>query len=444
MVTRLSDWLTWQETLHPSVIDLGLDRVREVLRRLHWQPPTCPVITIAGTKGKGSCAALLESMLSAAGYRTGLFTSPHLQRYNERIRIAQQDISDESLCSAFARINTARADISLTYFEFNTLAALLTFTTAELDVWVLEVGMGGRLDAVNVVDADVAIVTSVGIDHTEWLGDTVERIGREKAGVLRPHRPALFASAAMPQSVQTVADELAAVLFRAQRDFGFTADHDQWHWWMNHDSGRIQLHALPLPGIQGAIQIWNASAALTALHILSARLPMTRDAIDNGLRQVRLPGRFQIITCPTLPGVEWILDVAHNPMSATILAEHLQVYRRDKGDDGRVVAIIGVLADKDLHGMVLALRDQVDEWITVGLPGARALSTTLLTERLLAVNVSVRATLNNVESACEFACQCFKVLGKAPGRILVCGSFMTVAPALAWLDAAVRRDTLPS
>ncbi len=429
MIATLSSWLEWQQGLHHSSIDLGLDRVREVLRRLQFQPPSCPVITIAGTKGKGSCAAMLTTIYSAAGYRAGMFTSPHLQRYNERIQINQQEISDESLCVAFERINTARGEISLTYFEFNTLAALLAFSTATLDVWILEVGMGGRLDAVNVMDADVAIVTSIGLDHTEWLGNDLESIGREKAGIFRAHRPALYGAAQMPSSIATTAENMHATLQRANHDFGFTAQDQHWSWWMKDAVNDIHLDALPWPGIAGGIQLWNASVTLAALQLLIKRLPVSRTAIDAGLKNVFLHGRFQRVESTKTPGVEWILDVAHNPMSAMVLAEHLHDYLHAHRQ-GKLIAIIGMLSDKDVQGTIMALRDCVAAWIAVTLQGTRALSATQLAEHLRHCEVTVLATAEDINVACEIASQ--QVV--AGDVILVCGSFMTVGPALTWLE----------
>lgn len=424
MFTNLSDWLAWQETLHPSAIDLSLDRIRKVLQRLRWQAPPVPVITVAGTKGKGSCAAMLESIYLAGGYRTGLFTSPHLQRYNERIRIAGADISDESLCAAFARIDAARGEISLTYFEFNTLAALLCFATAGLDVWLLEVGMGGRLDAVNAIDADVAVLTSIGLDHTEWLGNDVESIGREKAGIMRAGKPAVFGAQDMPDSIRTTANQIGATLLRTEHDFGFVRDAQTWTWWMD----RQRLEHLPLPGIAGEVQLWNAAAALAALHLLTARLPLDRKAIEQGLRTVQLAGRFQVIPAATAR-CEWIFDVAHNPLSATVLAAHLAAHAQRCGRK-RTVAIFGVLADKDLHGMVAALRAEVDSWIAVSLPGPRALPAATIAERLRGAGVKVIGAANDVPIACEMAARHVAL----SERVLVCGSFLAVGPALAWLQ----------
>ncbi len=434
MYKTLSSWLAWQESLHHSSIDLGLERIQTVLQRLHFQKPRCPVITISGTKGKGSCAMILASIYSTAGYRVGVFTSPHLRRYNERIQIVQQNISDESLCVAFERINEARGEISLTYFEFNTLAALLAFSTAELDVWILEVGMGGRLDAVNVIDADVAIVTSIGLDHTEWLGDNLESIGREKAGIFRAKQTALYAALEMPMSIQTVADELQTSLLRAGRDFGFiTIDEYQWLWWMKHPKLQLQLENLPTPGIAGRVQLWNASVSLAAIQLFMHRLPVTRNAIDQGLSNVSLSGRFQRLYSEMTPNVEWILDVAHNPMSATVLAQHL---RDHTNLSCRTFAVLGMLSDKDVQNTVMALDDVVDAWIAVGLQGIRALSVQQLVNRLKDCHANVIATMDDVEAACEFVSQHVN----SGDRVLVCGSFMTVGPALQWLEQMSRNS----
>lgn len=434
----LADWLKFQEELHPNAIDLGLDRVREVLRRLDFRPPSCSVITIAGTKGKGSTAAILNSIYASAGYRTGVFTSPHLLRYNERIRIHQQEISDESLCVVFERIDAARGDISLTYFEFNTLAALLAFSTANLDVWILEVGMGGRLDATNVIDANLSLVTSIGIDHTEWLGNDVESIGREKAGIFRSGRMALFGSVDMPNSIQQVANEMQSPLLRAGQQFGFETKQNEWSWWMRCDNQAYSLESLPRPGISGDIQLQNAALSLAAIYLLNKRLPLSRKAIEQGLREVRLSGRFDRLITARTPGVEWILDVAHNPMSAAVLAAHLHAYIVPKDtvskgavSKGKVIAIFGMLSDKDVMGTIRALSAEVDEWIAVTLGGTRTLSKERLSESLRECGVNIAGVVDSVVAGCELARQCV-----VPGdRVLVCGSFMTVAPALQWLNS---------
>ena len=436
MHRSLSSWLAWQETLHHSSIDLGLDRVSAVLQRLQFSAPACPVITIAGTKGKGSSATMLASIYRAAGYRTGLFTSPHLQRYNERIRINDAEIADESLCVAFERIDKARGDISLTYFEFNTLAALLVFESARLDVWMLEVGMGGRLDAVNVIDADVAIVTSIGLDHTEWLGNDVESIAREKAGIFRRGKPALYGATEMPLSIRAVANETGALLIRAGSEFGMEDHGDHWSWWMREQHSLHRFEALPLPAITGAVQLQNASVCLAAVQLLASRLPVNRMAIELGLKRARLAGRFQRVELQRKGKgrqqhgvVEWILDVAHNPMSASVLAQHLRDWNRTTSPR-RTIAIIGMLSDKDVHGTIQMLHDVVNAWIAVGVSGARALPAQHMRECLQECGATVLATVNDVAAACETAMHHVN----AGDRVLVCGSFMTVGPALTWLE----------
>lgn len=412
--SRLSDWLAWQETLHPNPIDLGLGRINEVLRRLQWRGFDCPVITISGTKGKGSCAAILESILSAAAYRVGLFTSPHLRRYNERLRIAGEEISDAALCAIFERIDAARGEITLTYFEFNALAALLAFATAGLDAVILEVGMGGRLDAVNVVDADVAVITSIGLDHCEWLGYDLESIGREKAGIMRAGHPAVYGSLDMPASIAEQAQKLGASLLKLGSDFVCEIHPAHWDW---HLGSQHHLQ-LPKPALQGSVQIYNAAAALTALNCLSPQLPIGRSAIEAGLRTVRLPGRFQIVPGP----VEWLLDVAHNALSAQTLADNLAncVERR------RTIAVFAALADKDIAAMVDALRAHIDTWVVVGLSSARALSTENLAERLRQLGVKAVVSADSVASACALA----RDLARPGDRILAFGSFLVVGPAL--------------
>ncbi len=417
---HLADWLAWQEGLHPNAIELGLARVRQVLQRLGMTAPCCPVITIAGTKGKGSCAAILASILSAAGYRVGLFTSPHLHRYNERIRIAGGEVSDASLCAAFERIDQARGDISLTYFEFNTLAALLCFDTAALDVWLLEVGMGGRLDAVNVIDADVAIVTSIGLDHTEWLGNDLDSIAREKAGIFRAGKPALFGSLAMPDAIQQVAEQVGARLQRAGTDFVCQPDGKTWAWVM----GETRIDGLPMPALVGEVQLANASTALAALHLLTERLPVTRLAVENGLRQVCLPGRLQQVI-EQRTGAEWIVDVAHNTLSAEVLARHLSTLPRR-----RTLAVIGLMADKDLTGITAAVGAQVDAWLGVDLPTARALPASLLAAQLRSAGLTVVGT-GQLPAAFDHAREL--VAAGRFERVLVFGSFFTVGPALEWL-----------
>jgi dihydrofolate synthase / folylpolyglutamate synthase len=420
----LSEWLRWQEKLHPSAIDLGLDRMRRTLARLGWQQPKCPVITVGGTNGKGSTVALTSRILSEAGYRVGTFTSPHLLRYNERIVLDGREISDESLVAAFERIDAARGEDTLTFFEFNTLAALLIFDTAGVDAMVLEVGLGGRLDSVNAVDADVAIVTSISLDHTDWLGPDLESIGREKAGIFRAGRPAIFGSRDMPASIAEVAQQLGTSLYRLGRDFAWSRDSaatDRWRWRGRNSS----YEHLPRPALVGELQFDNASAVLCALECLSARLPVTREAIERGLTTVTLPGRFQIVRRHLPLSTEWILDVAHNPAAAQALAGQLAA----RLASGRTLAVCGMLGDKDIEGVAATLRDSFDAWIIVGLDSPRALSLNELSQRLSSVGPSVVASADDVASGCEIA----ETMARAGDRIVVFGSFLTVGPALEWL-----------
>jgi dihydrofolate synthase / folylpolyglutamate synthase len=411
----LPEWLSWQETLHPSAIDLGLDRLRRTLQRLEWRRPSAPVVTIGGTNGKGSSAALTAAILGAAGYRVGVFTSPHLIRYHERITIDGREVSDASLVAAFERIDVARAEDTLTFFEFNTLAALLVFETAGLDAIVLEVGMGGRLDAVNVVDPDVALVTSIALDHCDWLGGDLESIGREKAGIFRPGRPAVYGSRAAPESIEAAAASLGANLLRLGRDFDWTRSAGCWTW-----RGRSSVFAdLPPPALVGEMQFDNAASVLCVLECLADRLPHDRAAIEAGLRSVRLPGRFQTIA---RHGHDWILDVAHNPAAAKTLAGELAA----RPIVGRTIAVCGILADKDIEGVGAVLLDAIDTWVIAGLSGPRAVTPAQLAERLRRIGATVAAIADTVVAACAAA----RSLAAPGDRIVVFGSFLTVGPAL--------------
>ncbi|MGB5104550.1 MAG: bifunctional tetrahydrofolate synthase/dihydrofolate synthase [Steroidobacteraceae bacterium] len=416
---RLQDWLAWQETLHPQAIELGLERVRRVLARTGWRPPSQPVVTVGGTNGKGSVVALLAAMLRGGGYRVGTFTSPHLVDYRERIRLDGAMASEASLVAAFERIADALADDSLTFFEFNTLAALLVFETAAPDAIVLEVGMGGRLDAVNLVEPDVAVVVSVGLDHMEWLGPDVEAIGREKAGIFRRGRPAIVGTATPPRSVLETAHALGVVPALRSRDFdGVPRDDGSW----DYCDAAGRLDALPRPGLAGDVQVANAATALAALRKLSGRLPIDRAAIEEGLRAVFLPGRFQRVA--DARGFEWVLDVAHNPDSARVLAANLARLPVP----GRSFAVCGMLADKDVAGVVGLLREIIDRWYAAGTAGPRSLLASELASRAKAAGMEMVEGGSIVEAMRLAA-------GEArPGdRVVVFGSFHTVGPALAEL-----------
>ena len=413
---RLDQWLEWQQSAHPLAIDLGLERVARVLQRTGWGGFRQPVITVGGTNGKGSCVALLDAMLRAGGFRVATFTSPHLVDYRERIRIDGEWVSEASLVAAFERIADARCDDSLTFFEFNTLAALLVFETAGPDAIVLEVGLGGRLDAVNVVDADVAVVVSVGLDHMEYLGADVESIGREKAGIFRPGRAAICGMPEPPRSVAQVAGSVGARLLVRGRDF--RGDERTDVTWDFRDA-QGELTDLPAPALQGVAQVGNAATALAALRELSSRLPLSREAIERGLGEVQLPGRFQRVS--TADGIEWIFDVAHNPDAAAVLAANLAGHPAR----GRTLAVCGMLSDKDVPAVLAALRGRIDRWFAATTDGPRGLSDAAMAGR------GAEAGIEMIPggTVCE-AMQVAVKDARAGDRIVVFGSFHTVGPAL--------------
>ena len=413
----LAGWLAYIEQQHPQTIALGLERVGRV-RDAMGLAPAVPVITVAGTNGKGSTCAMLEAILSAAGYRVGLYTSPHLLRYNERVRIAGREAEDAALAAAFARVEAARigsGEVRLTYFEFGTLAAVDLFLRSGVDVLVLEVGMGGRLDAVNVFDADCAIVTSVGLDHMDYLGDTRESIGYEKAGIFRAGRTAVLADPAPPASVLAHAQAIGAKLLCIGQDFGYETAHGQWTFW--GPAGRHS--ALPEPALRGAIQLQNASAALAALDSLRERLPLAAEALHQGLAGVELRGRFQ-----RLPGrPELVLDVGHNPQAAAVLAQNLS----QLPPCSTTAAVFGMLRDKDIAGVVKSLAGQVDRWYACTLALPRGAQASELAQVLRQAGVNAVREFENPAQAYAAACS-----GAAENdRIIVFGSFHTVADVIA-------------
>ncbi|ABA57531.1 Folylpolyglutamate synthetase [Nitrosococcus oceani ATCC 19707] len=405
--SRLSDWLRWQETAHWPRVDPSLIRASAVLQRMVLSTPPFPIVTIAGTNGKGSTVALLEAILLAAGYRVGSYTSPHLLRYNERIKIQGEAVSDDIICQSFARIDAARHEISLTYFEFGTLAAIDIFHQAGLDIALLEVGLGGRLDAVNALDADVAVITTVDIDHINFLGPDRESIGFEKAGIFRSHRPAICGDPEPPESVLAHAKESSVPLYRIGRDFHYQMAGEGWSWWSNGS----HYADLPHPALQGACQYQNGAAALMALKLMAARLPVSETAIRDGLSAVRLPGRFQC-----LPGeMERIFDVAHNLQGARWLARSLT----DRPCGGRTYAVLGMLADKDVAGVVSVLENAIHGWFVGGLAVDRGLSGQALAERMGHLTPAIYQSVAEAYRAALEAAQ--------PGdRVLAFGSFHTV------------------
>ncbi len=414
----LVDWLQHIERLHAKPIDMGLDRVRAVADRLGLSL-SCPVITVGGTNGKGSTCAMAESILRQAGYRVGLYSSPHLVDFNERCRIDGVPADDETLIEQFEAVATARGDTPLTYFEFTTLAALRLFGRQPMDAAILEIGLGGRLDAVNIVDSDCAILTCVDVDHTEFLGPTREAIGWEKAHIFRRDRPAICSDPMPPSTVGEVAATIGADLWRFGHDFRYSGDRTQWSY-----AGRTQRRSsLAFPALRGANQLLNASGVLAALEALSDRLPVPQQAVRQGLATVELPGRFQIL--PGRPAV--VLDVAHNPHAAAHLATNLD----DMGFFPQTWAVFGMLRDKDIDGVIAKLRDRIDHWLVVDLPGPRAASGEELEARLLAAGCAQGADRSVTRSADPLgALALARERASADDRILVFGSFLTVSDVL--------------
>lgn len=413
--STLDQWLSWQETLHPNAIDLGLERVMQVLERLELTNPSFTVITVAGTNGKGSSVAMLQSILLECGFHTGVYTSPHLLKYNERIMINEQQVADDTLCQSFERIDRARGEISLTYFEFGTLAAIDILQRAGVEIAVLEVGLGGRLDAVNVLDADVALITAIDVDHENWLGNDRETIAREKAGILRKGKPAICSDENVPASLKNYAQEVGAKLYLLGRDFLVEKLDDQWCW----RGVKGQELCLPFPSLPGQFQVNNAAGVLAVLEQLGEKIPDLASINDEkrvrGLMKTRLPGRFQVI-----PGEPvQILDVAHNPQSAQALAENLSQIPCK----GQTRAVLAMLSDKDIKGVIDSMKREVDQWYLASLDVPRGASAQQL-EAELADQATKR--FDNPISAFEAA----RRESNTDDRIVVFGSFYTVAAAL--------------
>ena len=420
----LDDWLAHCERLHPKTIDMGLDRVREVAQRMDLRFD-CPVITVAGTNGKGSTCAMLEAVALQAGYRTGVYTSPHLVHFEERCRIHGEIVGAGTLVEHFAAVEAARTrdgqDVSLTYFEFTTLAILRLMSLASLDVAILEVGLGGRLDATNVIDTDCAVITSIDIDHTEFLGPDRETIGREKAGIMRTGRPVVVSDPMAPQSVIDRAMEIGADLWRFGDDFNFSGDKQQWAW-----AGRGRRYAgLAYPALRGANQLVNASGALAALEALRDRIPVTAQAVRNGLAMVELPGRFQIVPGqPTL-----VLDVAHNPHSVSALTANLDAM----GFFPTTHAVFGAMADKDLAPMLAKIGPLVDRWYFCDLPTPRAETAAALQQKWNALQIVAggrRQVASSLHASPQQALQAAVDAAEPADRIVVFGSFYTVGGVL--------------
>jgi dihydrofolate synthase/folylpolyglutamate synthase len=426
----LEDWLAHLESLHPrgqAGIELGLDRIR-LVKAVLGQQQHCPVIIVGGTNGKGSTCAYLESIIDRAGYKVGCYTSPHLLAYNERVRLNGKPVGDDALCAAFARVEAARqqaGNLALTYFEFGTLAAWEVFADTGVEAAILEIGLGGRLDAVNAYEPDVSIVTTVALDHTDWLGPDRECIGFEKAGIFRPGKPALCADPQPPQSLLDHAAAIGADLRLIGRDFGFerpaaeTGENRlQWRWWCRSGDQLIK-RALAYPGLRGPTQLYNAAVALAALDALGDKLPVTMQAIRPGLIETELAGRFQVI--PGKPAI--ILDVGHNPQAVKVLADNLS----GMGFFDRTHAVVGMLNDKDIAGALTALKGKVDVWHVATLEGVRGTTAETLAAIIAEGGLGGEIVCHPSPQA---AMQAAKGQAAESDRILAFGSFYTVAGAL--------------
>lgn len=418
--SSLPEWLTWQEGLHPSTIELGLDRVKEVFQRLHPSLPPIPIISVAGTNGKGSSVALLEAIYQSAGYQTGTYTSPHLLRYNERIHLNGEEMSDEAICESFERIDQARcqeSDVSLTYFEFGTLAALDIFFRAKPEIIILEVGLGGRLDAVNILDADVALITSIGIDHTAWLGNDRETIAKEKAGIMRKDCPVIFSSPDMPKSIKQIANEMGAVLYQRGRDFDWKngVGYASWDW----KSNAHQRTALPMPSLRGNHQLDNAAGVLMVIECLADKLPISQKQVKAALLSVSAPGRFQCIAGEPMH----ILDVAHNEASMACLAELLNA----QVCGGNNVAVLGMLEDKDHAESLAVMMPEITHWYVSDLDVPRGAKAQQLADVLKKLDDNtVVSCFNHVKHAIAAA----DAEAESGDRVIIFGSFYTVEFAM--------------
>ncbi len=420
----LADWLAYLEQLHPTAIDMGLDRVRAVAARMAMTRPAPLVVTVTGTNGKGSTCAFIASLLNAQGLKIGSYSSPHLLRYNERVLLSGREASDAELCEAFAVVEAARGEISLTYFEMGTLAAFWLFERAGLDAVVLEVGLGGRLDAVNIVDADLAVITNIGLDHADWLGNSRESVAYEKAGILREGKPALCGDLDPPQPLLDHANSLSAPLLLRGRDFDLAMGAGDWHWRGVDAAGApLELHGLPML----TLPMENAALALQAYAMLG--LPWDPARLARALLQTRVVGRLdsrQVVWNGRR--IALLLDVGHNPHAAAFLAQRLE----QRPVAGTRLAVFGLLADKDLTGVLDALAPSISDWAVAPLPTPRTQSATQLAAALLERGASV-SEYATIEQALDAQC----ARAESVDEILVFGSFYCVAAALEWLEQQV-------
>jgi dihydrofolate synthase/folylpolyglutamate synthase len=408
---NLTDWLGYIESIHPSTIDLTLERTRIVIERLNLDV-SFPILTIGGTNGKGSTCSILESIYKEAGYKVACYTSPHFLHFNERIKIQAVAVSDDLICEAFSRIESAREGVTLTYFEYGTIAAMIIFSEAHVDVAILEVGLGGRLDAVNVFDADCAIVTTVDLDHMDYLGHTREAIGFEKAGIYRTEKIAICGDFDPPQSLIKHAEFIHADLKIIGKDFGYEAHHDSFDFLI--DSSFVMN--VPLPKLQGDFQLGNATNALMAVKAMEDKLPLTEISIQKGITLTLLPGRFQEVK--KMPSL--IFDVAHNPQAARSLSHNLKTH----AVPGKTIAVFSILKDKDIFGVIKVLNLDIDDWFIAEIQNERAASIETISNTIQKINPSAHIeAFKNIQEAYQFASK----EATRNDRIIVFGSFFTVA-----------------
>lgn len=443
MKKNLGEWLSYIESLHPKTIAMGLDRVNTMISRMALRP-SFYIVTVAGTNGKGSTSAMLENIYHAAGYQVGCYTSPHLLRYNERLRVNLQEVDDEALCQAFAAVEVARqqgSPIELTYFEFGTLAAVWHLMQTDIDVAVLEIGLGGRLDAVNAFTPDCAIVTNVDLDHQDYLGDTREKIGAEKAGVYRANIPAICGDDAPPTSLTTYAKQIGADFYTIGQHFKITSQSHAWQYSLQKKSGQLITELLPYPALSGHYQLNNAASAITAVFQLQEKLSVDLPAIHTALKQVFVAGRFEQISVSIQNGaqknqVEVILDVAHNPHAARALKENLNNLAVKK--PANIIAVFAMLNDKDIAAVIEQLKDTVDAWYVADIDHARGAKAENIATMIL--NKVPHAKIQcyvDAAIACEHALkenQFYKAENEND-KIVVFGSFYTVARVKQWLAA---------
>jgi dihydrofolate synthase/folylpolyglutamate synthase len=426
----LPEWLSWQEQLHFTEVDPGLERIGKVWEKL-YQGKSLPfkIVTVAGTNGKGSSVAMLESIMRQAGYKTGKYTSPHLLSYNERICVNGQQCSDDDICNVFERIDQARENISLTYFEFSTLASILLFIDKKIDIAILEVGMGGRLDAVNLFDADIALITPISLDHTNWLGNDRETISKEKAGILRQQCPVVTTESSPTQSLRQHAESLDSPLYIADEHYNYERNRQTWSW----HSDNLVLSGLSFPALSGAYQFDNAAAVLKVIQLLNQMgFSISQDAISKGLSNVSLPGRFQLIE---QHGVTYIFDVTHNEQGAKNLAQLLS-----ETEQGKTIAVLAMLKDKDVTAVIKPLSKYVDIWHIASLDGNRGLKASELFNSMHPyIEANDITQFDTVVNAFDEA----QRIATDNDRILVFGSFHTVEAVMRERTSLFNEKDLP-